>query len=200
VKYLTFSTFHYFCLSGAFVRSKDWKLKRPKRFNSLPFHIPHFVSISRSFFNSLSTSFSFWIFQMHSFVYLHFAFSIILSFSWLIYSFSPVLLNLYCPFNLIIYVVLLGNVLFSVWLSLSRDEVVWSNNVLSKLKIFFRNPFLRIFFIFGFLSNKRSFEIINFERTLIDQTDWTIYKLKICSFVRSFEKINLFVCSKPNLT
>ena len=104
---------------GGFRSFKRLKTQKTKKIQFTSLSHSSFVSISRSFFNSLSTSFSFWIFQMHSFVYLHFAFSIILSFSWLIYSFSPVLLNLYCPFNLIIYVVLLGNVLFSVSLSLS---------------------------------------------------------------------------------
>jgi hypothetical protein len=80
------------------------------------------------------------------------------------------------------------------------DEVVWSNNVLSKFNFFFRISFFRIFLIIFVLLNKRCFEIFNFERTLIDQTDWTIYKLKTCPIVRSFEKIYLFVCSKPNLT
>ena len=39
-----------------------------------------------------------------------------------------------------------------------RDEVVCSNNVLSKIIFFFRITFFRIFLIFFVLSNKRSFE------------------------------------------
>ena len=40
-----------------------------------------------------------------------------------------------------------------VFISRVRDEVVWSNNVLSKFIFFFRIPFFRTFLIFGFLSN-----------------------------------------------
>jgi hypothetical protein len=46
------------------------------------------------------------------------------------------------------------------------DEVVWSNNVLSKLKIFFRILFFQNFLIFGFLSNKSSFKIIDFRKNV----------------------------------
>jgi len=48
-----------------------------------------------------------------------------------------------------------------------RDEVVWSNNVLSKFIFFFWIPFFRIFLIFVVLSNKRSFEIIDFWKNVI---------------------------------
>jgi len=46
------------------------------------------------------------------------------------------------------------------------DEVVWSNNVLSKFIFFFRILFFRIFLILYVLSNKTSFEIINFRKNV----------------------------------
>jgi hypothetical protein len=52
------------------------------------------------------------------------------------------------------------------WMEFSRDEVVWSNNVLSKFIFFFRISFFRIFLILYVLSNKTSFEIIDFRKNV----------------------------------
>ncbi len=53
----------------------------------------------------------------------------------------------------------------------TRDEVVWSNNVLSKFIFFFQILFFRIFLILYVLSNKPSFEIINFWKNVIRTND-----------------------------
>ena len=78
------------------------------------------------------------------------------------------------------------------------DEVDWPNNVLSKF-IFsfecrsFEKRCFCTFFQISVLSKK-----LNFERTLIDQMNWTIYKLKNIRLI-VLSKIYLFVCSKNNL-
>ena len=66
------------------------------------------------------------------------------------------------------------------------DEVVWSNNILSKFVFFFRIPFFQNFLIFYILSNKSSFENkwISKECYSIKQP-WPILKRSIdwiCSF------------------
>ncbi len=65
---------------------------------------------------------------------------------------------------------------------------------------FFRIPFFQHFLIFNILLNNSSFKKLIFERTLIDQTDWTLFMLEnICLIVCS--KMHLVVSSKkPNLT
>jgi hypothetical protein len=76
-----------------------------------------------------------------------------------------------------------------------RDEVDWSNNVLSKFIFSFECRWFKkrcfcTFFRISVLSKK-----LNFERTLIDQTNWTIYKLKNIRLI-VLSKIYLFVCLK----
>ena len=105
-------------------------------------------------------------------------------------------LTFFVTFLLFVFVHLLHFPIYFCYFQ--RDEVNWSNNVLSKF-IFsfecrsFEKRCFCTFFQISVLSKK-----LNFERMLIDQTNWTIYTLKnICLIVLS--KIYLFICSKNNL-
>jgi hypothetical protein len=94
---------------------------------------------------------------------------------------------------------LTGSLVTKFQMLTKREEVVWSNNILSKFIFFFWIPFFQIFLLFYVLSNKTSFKKIEFWKNVNRSNELNyIYKLKnVCLIVLS--KIYLFVCSKNNL-
>ncbi len=93
--------------------------------------------------------------------------------------------------------VLLNNIVlvnYFVWSIFPYFRLTIHGIIISNQQLLIINSYSKSF-------GTRSFDRITFFRNFqFRKTDWTIYKLKTCPFVRSFKKIYLFVCSKPNLT